>query len=199
MLPASVVLPDVSDPAGRDAAIATLESRLGRDLPDDFALIQVADANRLATAQSAVRAFDIATDRARRPRGRVHRGGGILLSGRRLRMAALLADRHRRLAPHRPAARPRRARGPHRLAGHRRRRHGPGHHHGPRRGSRVLDVDPRDRRASSRAVLAVIAARPDWVRSGSHRGEARPTRPTTGSAHGPTPIATGSPGPWASS
>ena len=55
-----VVLPDVSDPAGRDAAIATLESRLGRDLPDEFGQVQVADANRLAS-QSAVRAFDIIT------------------------------------------------------------------------------------------------------------------------------------------
>ncbi len=97
ILPASVVLPDVSDPAGRDAAIATLESRLGRDLPDDFALIQVADANRLATAQSAVRAFDIVTV-VLVVLAVVFIAATILLSGRRLRMAALLADRHRRLA-----------------------------------------------------------------------------------------------------
>ena len=90
ILPASVVLPDVSDPAGRDAAIATLESRLGRDLPDDFALIQVADANRLATAQSAVRAFDIITV-VLVVLAVALIAATIFLSGRRLRMAALLA------------------------------------------------------------------------------------------------------------
>jgi hypothetical protein len=59
LIPASVVLPDVSDPAARDAAIASLEERLGRDIPDDFALVTVADATRLATAQQLVRAFDL--------------------------------------------------------------------------------------------------------------------------------------------
>jgi hypothetical protein len=59
LLPASVTLPDVSDPEARDAAIANLEERLGRDIPDDFALVTVADATRLATAQQLVRAFDL--------------------------------------------------------------------------------------------------------------------------------------------
>jgi hypothetical protein len=59
LIPATVTLPDVSDPASRDAAIASLEERLGRDIPDDFALVTVADATRLATAQQLVRAFDL--------------------------------------------------------------------------------------------------------------------------------------------
>ena len=59
ILPADIVLPDVTDPAGRDAAIAAIESKLGRDLPPDFAQIEVADATRFAAAQGAVRAFDL--------------------------------------------------------------------------------------------------------------------------------------------
>lgn len=59
VVPATVVLPDVTDTAGRDAVIASLEDRLGRDLPDDFALVSIADATRLAAAQSLVRAFDL--------------------------------------------------------------------------------------------------------------------------------------------
>jgi hypothetical protein len=59
VVPATVVLPDVSDQAGRDASVAALEDRLGRDLPDDFGLVAIADANRLAAAQGLVRAFDI--------------------------------------------------------------------------------------------------------------------------------------------
>jgi hypothetical protein len=90
ILPASITLPDVTDPAGRDATIATLESRLGRDLPDDFALVQIADANRLATAQAVVRAFDFITILLV-VLAVVFVAATIFLSGRRLRMVALLA------------------------------------------------------------------------------------------------------------
>jgi hypothetical protein len=61
ILPAEITLPDVTDPAGREAAIANLESRLGRDLPDDFALVPIAESEALARAQTLVRAFDIVT------------------------------------------------------------------------------------------------------------------------------------------
>ena len=90
ILPATIVLPDVTDPAGRDAAIANLESRLGRDLPDDFALIPIANADRLASAQAAVHAFDIVTI-VLVILAIVFVVATILLSGRRLRMVALLA------------------------------------------------------------------------------------------------------------
>jgi hypothetical protein len=59
VIPATVVLPDVSDQAGRESTVAALEDRLGRDLPEDFGLVSIADANRLAAAQGLVRAFDI--------------------------------------------------------------------------------------------------------------------------------------------
>lgn len=90
ILPASIVLPDVTDPAGRDATIANLESRLGRDLPDDFALIPIANAKGLASAQAAVHAFDIVTA-VLVILAVVFCVATILLSGRRLRMVALLA------------------------------------------------------------------------------------------------------------
>ncbi len=84
------MLPDVTDPAGRDAAIAQLESRLGRDLPDDFALIPIANADRLAAAQGAVRAFDIIVV-VLLILTLALIVGTIFLSGRRLRMVVLLA------------------------------------------------------------------------------------------------------------
>ena len=90
ILPASIVLPDVDDPADRDAAIANLESRLGRDLPADFALIPIANANRLATAQAAVHAFDVVTVALVIITILLYLAT-ILLSGRRLRMVVLLA------------------------------------------------------------------------------------------------------------
>ena len=90
ILPASIVLPDVVDPADREAAIANLESRLGRDLPDDFALIPIANANRIATAQAAVHAFDVVTVALVIITFLLYLGT-ILLSGRRLRMVFLLA------------------------------------------------------------------------------------------------------------
>lgn len=90
ILPASITLPDVVDPADRDAVIANLESRLGRDLPDDFALIPIANANRIATAQAAVHAFDVVTVALIIITVLLYLAT-ILLSGRRLRMVVLLA------------------------------------------------------------------------------------------------------------
>ena len=90
ILPAEVALPDVTDPAGRDAAIATLEERLGRDLPEDFALIPVTEANRLAAAQGAVRAFDLAVI-AIVVVTIVLLAGTVFLARRRLRMVVALA------------------------------------------------------------------------------------------------------------
>lgn len=90
ILPATVTLPDVTDPAGREAAIAALASKLGRPIPADFALVPIADATRLANAQQAVHLFDVLTV------GLLVLSvllvvATVLLSGRRLRMVGLLA------------------------------------------------------------------------------------------------------------
>jgi hypothetical protein len=90
ILPASITLPDVTDPAGRDAAIASIESKLGRDLPDDFALIPIANAKTLAAAQGAVRAFDIAVVVLLLVTLALI-VATVWLSGRRLRMVILLS------------------------------------------------------------------------------------------------------------
>lgn len=90
ILPTSVTLPDVTDPAGRDAAIANLESKLGRPLPADFALIPIANATRLANAQQAVHLFDVVTV-VLIVLSILLVLATVLLSGRRLRMVALLA------------------------------------------------------------------------------------------------------------
>jgi hypothetical protein len=90
ILPASITLPDVTDPAGRDAALAALGSKLGRPLPADFALVPIANAKNLAAAQGAVRAFDIAVIVLILLTALLI-AGTILLSGRRLRMVTLLA------------------------------------------------------------------------------------------------------------
>jgi hypothetical protein len=56
-----VAIPQPDDPAGRDALIARLETALGRDLPEDFGLVPVVSSERLASAQSLLRWFDIVT------------------------------------------------------------------------------------------------------------------------------------------
>jgi len=90
ILPATIQLPDVTDPAGRDAAIAALSDRLGRPIPADFALIPIANADRLARAQAAVHYFDVIVV-VLVLLTLAFILGTILLSGRRLRMVALLA------------------------------------------------------------------------------------------------------------
>jgi hypothetical protein len=59
ILPADIVVPDFSDPSQRDAAIARIEERTGRDLPETFGYVTVTKPEALVTAQQAVRIFDI--------------------------------------------------------------------------------------------------------------------------------------------
>jgi hypothetical protein len=90
ILPADLAIPELTDPAQRDAFVASLEERLGRDLPEDFAMVPVVESESLTTAQTAVRAFDL-----------IAIGSvvvaivlavlTVLLARRRLRMVGLLA------------------------------------------------------------------------------------------------------------
>jgi hypothetical protein len=59
LVPADVVLPDLTDPSQREAAISRIEERTGRDLPEDFGYVTIAKPEALVTAQRAVRIFDI--------------------------------------------------------------------------------------------------------------------------------------------
>jgi hypothetical protein len=54
-------IPDLSSYEPNPERVAKLESLLGRDIPDDIGTITLVESDRLATVQSAVRAFDIIT------------------------------------------------------------------------------------------------------------------------------------------
>jgi uncharacterized membrane protein len=59
LIPASVVLPDISNADVPEAAITKIETALGVSLPDDFGQIPLFRSDRLATAQAAVKIFDL--------------------------------------------------------------------------------------------------------------------------------------------
>jgi hypothetical protein len=59
IIPATVVLPDLSDPAAPDRARAALQTALGVTLPDTFGTIALVRADRLATLRTAVHLFDL--------------------------------------------------------------------------------------------------------------------------------------------
>jgi hypothetical protein len=59
IIPASVTIPDLSDPANIDGSIAKLAGALGVTLPPDFGQIALADSTKLEQAQALVRIFDI--------------------------------------------------------------------------------------------------------------------------------------------
>jgi hypothetical protein len=59
LIPATVVLPDLSADEAPAALAARLESALGITLPADFGTIQLMPADRLTTAQTVVKVFDI--------------------------------------------------------------------------------------------------------------------------------------------
>jgi hypothetical protein len=59
IIPASVSLPDLSDPAAPDKARAALQSALGVTLPDTFGTIALVRADRLVAARTAVHVFDL--------------------------------------------------------------------------------------------------------------------------------------------
>jgi hypothetical protein len=54
-------IPDLSSYEPDPERVATLETLLGRDIPDDIGTITLVDSERLGTVQSAVRAFDVIT------------------------------------------------------------------------------------------------------------------------------------------
>ena len=58
VLPDGYQTPDIDRSTPPDEAIATLSTELGRDLPDDFAQIEVFDSDTLAQAQDGVRILD---------------------------------------------------------------------------------------------------------------------------------------------
>lgn len=90
ILPADLAIPELTDPAQRDAFVASLEERLGRDLPEDFAMVPVIESESLTTAQTAVRAFDLIAIGSIVV-SIVLAALTVLLAGRRLRMVGLLA------------------------------------------------------------------------------------------------------------
>jgi hypothetical protein len=59
LIPADVVLPDLTSDEAPAALAERLESRLGVTLPPGFGTVQLTQADRLATAQTFVRVFDI--------------------------------------------------------------------------------------------------------------------------------------------
>jgi hypothetical protein len=59
LIPASVVLPDLSSPEAPEALAQRLESALGITLPATFGSIKLMPADKLLQAQSIVRVFDI--------------------------------------------------------------------------------------------------------------------------------------------
>jgi hypothetical protein len=59
IIPASVNIPDLSDPEQAQASIDRLSNALGRPLPEDFGQIPLMKAEGLDTAQALVQAFDI--------------------------------------------------------------------------------------------------------------------------------------------
>ncbi len=59
IIPADVVLPDLTARETADALRAKLESALGVTLPADFGLVKLMPADRLLAAQGAVRIFDL--------------------------------------------------------------------------------------------------------------------------------------------
>jgi hypothetical protein len=59
LIPADVVLPDLTTDEVPSALAARLESALGITLPPDFGTIQLMPADRLVAAQTAVKVFDI--------------------------------------------------------------------------------------------------------------------------------------------
>ena len=59
IIPASLTLPDLSDPAAPDQARAKLQSVLGVTLPDTFGTIALVRADRLVAARTAVHVFDL--------------------------------------------------------------------------------------------------------------------------------------------
>jgi hypothetical protein len=59
LIPADVQIPDLSSPEAPGVLAGRLESALGVTLPDTFGTIQLMPADRLLTARSVVRAFDI--------------------------------------------------------------------------------------------------------------------------------------------
>ena len=59
LIPADVVLPDLSDPEAPDVLAQRLESVLNVDLPPTFGTIQLMPADRLVAAQSVIRIFDV--------------------------------------------------------------------------------------------------------------------------------------------
>ena len=54
-------IPDLSSYEPDPQRVATLETLLGRDIPDDIGTITLVESDRLGTVQSAVRAFDVIT------------------------------------------------------------------------------------------------------------------------------------------
>src|SRR6478736_2589525 len=59
IIPANVTLPDLTTDEAPAALAARLQSALGVTLPPDFGTIQLMPADRLTTAQTVVKAFDI--------------------------------------------------------------------------------------------------------------------------------------------
>jgi hypothetical protein len=59
IIPASVTIPDLSDPEAAQAAIDRLSNALGRPIPADFGQIPLMKAEGLEQAQLLIRAFDI--------------------------------------------------------------------------------------------------------------------------------------------
>jgi hypothetical protein len=61
IIDASREIPDLSSYEPDPDRVATLETLLGRDIPDDIGTITLVQSDRLGTVQSAVRAFDVVT------------------------------------------------------------------------------------------------------------------------------------------
>ena len=59
IIPPEVALPDLSSPEAPDALAAKLEAALGITLPSDFGTIKLMQADRLETARTVVKAFDL--------------------------------------------------------------------------------------------------------------------------------------------
>ena len=59
LIPAGVTLPDLTSPDAPDALASRLEAALGITLPPDFGTIKLMPADRLVTARTVVKAFDI--------------------------------------------------------------------------------------------------------------------------------------------